>query len=70
MAESLQAVANAVFMPWVVVVLLGTGLFLTIRLRFVQFRRFGDAVRAMLAREKPGVGGVLTPRSFGPGATS
>jgi AGCS family alanine or glycine:cation symporter len=48
-------------MPYVVAVLLGTGLFLTIRLRFVQFRRFGDAVRAMLAREKPGAGGVLTP---------
>jgi AGCS family alanine or glycine:cation symporter len=61
MAESLAAIANAVFMPWVVAVLLGTGLFLTIRLRFVQFRRFGDAVRAMLAREKPGAGGVLTP---------
>jgi AGCS family alanine or glycine:cation symporter len=61
MAESIQAIANAVFMPWVVVVLLGTGLFLTIRLRFVQVRRFGDAVRAMLAREKPGAGGVLTP---------
>jgi AGCS family alanine or glycine:cation symporter len=61
MAESIAAIANAVFMPWVVAVLLGTGLFLTIRLRFVQFRRFGDAVRAMLAREKPGAGGVLTP---------
>ena len=61
MAESIQTIANAVFMPWVVAVLLGTGLFLTIRLRFVQFRRFGDAVRAMLAREKPGTGGVLTP---------
>jgi AGCS family alanine or glycine:cation symporter len=60
-ADSVQAIANAVFMPWVVAVLLGTGLFLTIRLRFVQFRRFGDAVRAMLAREKPGAGGVLTP---------
>ena len=44
MAESIQTIANAVFMPWVVAVLLGTGLFLTIRLRFVQFRRFGDAV--------------------------
>ncbi|HSC14049.1 MAG TPA: alanine:cation symporter family protein, partial [Gammaproteobacteria bacterium] len=61
MAESIQNVAHALFMPWVVAILLGTGLFLTIRLRFVQFRRFGDAVRAMLAREKPGAGGVLTP---------
>src|SRR6185503_7665645 len=60
-ATGIQSIANALFMPWVVAVLLGTGLFLTIRLRFVQFRRFGDAVRAMLARENPGAGGVLTP---------
>ena len=60
-AESVQNIANALFMPWVVAVLLGTGLLLTVRLRFVQFRRFGDAVRAMLARQAPGAGGVLTP---------
>jgi AGCS family alanine or glycine:cation symporter len=48
-------------MPWVVAVLLGTGLYLTVRLRFVQFRLFGDAVRAMLARQAVGAGGVLTP---------
>jgi AGCS family alanine or glycine:cation symporter len=48
-------------MPWVVAVLLGTGLFLTVRLRFVQFRLFREAVRAMLARQAPGAGGVLTP---------
>jgi len=42
-------------------VLLGTGLFLAIRSRFVQFRRFPEAVRAMLARPAPGAGGVLTP---------
>ncbi|HUQ51733.1 MAG TPA: alanine:cation symporter family protein, partial [Gammaproteobacteria bacterium] len=61
MAESIQAIANALFMPYVVAVLLGTGLFLTIRLRFVQLRRFGEAVRAMLARPDAGAGGVLTP---------
>jgi len=61
MAESIQTIANAVFMPYVVAVLLGTGLFLSIRCRFVQFRRFPEAVRAMLAREKPGAGGALSP---------
>ena len=61
MAEAIQSVANALFMPWVVAVLLGTGLFLTVRLRFVQFRLFREAVRAMLARQAPGAGGVLTP---------
>jgi alanine or glycine:cation symporter, AGCS family len=60
-AESIASVANALFMPYVVVVLLGTGLFLTIRLRFVQVRRFPEAVRAMLARQAPGAAGVLTP---------
>jgi AGCS family alanine or glycine:cation symporter len=57
----IQDLASAVFMPWVVAVLLGTGLFLTVRLKFVQFRLFGEAVRAMLARQAPGAGGVLTP---------
>jgi AGCS family alanine or glycine:cation symporter len=61
MAESVQAIANALFMPYVVAALLGTGLFLTIRLRFVQLRRFADAVRATLARPATGAGGVLTP---------
>jgi len=61
MAEAIQNIANALFMPWVVAVLLGTGLFLTVRLRFVQFRLFREAVRAMLARQAPGAGGVLTP---------
>jgi alanine or glycine:cation symporter, AGCS family len=61
MAEAIQTTANALFMPWVVAVLLGTGLYLTVRLRFVQFRLFRGAVRAMLARQAPGAGGVLTP---------
>ena len=61
MADAIQNIANAVFMPWVVAVLLGVGLFLTVRLRFVQFRRFGAAVRAMLVRPAPGAGGDLTP---------
>src|ERR1700752_3969180 len=61
MADAIQSAANALFMPWVAAVLLGPGLFLTVRLRFVQFRRFREAVRAMLARQAPGAGGVLTP---------
>jgi AGCS family alanine or glycine:cation symporter len=60
-ADSIQNIANALFMPYVVAVLLGTGLFLTVRLRFVQLRRFPEAVRAMLARQAPGAGGVLSP---------
>jgi AGCS family alanine or glycine:cation symporter len=47
-------------MPWIVVTLLGAGLFLTIRLRFVQFLRLGEAFRTTLAASPSGAG-VLTP---------
>jgi AGCS family alanine or glycine:cation symporter len=40
--------SDAVFGPWTMALLFGTGLFLTFRLRFVQIVRFGDAVRAMV----------------------
>jgi AGCS family alanine or glycine:cation symporter len=56
----IQSVADAVFMPWIVVTLLGAGLFLTIRLRFVQFLRLGEAFRTTLAASPSGAG-VLTP---------
>jgi AGCS family alanine or glycine:cation symporter len=61
MADAIQNTANALFMPWVVAVLLGTGVFLTVRLRFVQFRLIREALRAMLARQAPGADGALTP---------
>ena len=61
MAHGIQAVADWLFLPYVVAVLLGGGVFLTVRLGFVQIRRFGEAVRAMLARDARGASGVLTP---------
>ncbi|HEY6359077.1 MAG TPA: amino acid carrier protein, partial [Vicinamibacterales bacterium] len=61
MADAIQAVADWLFLPYVVAVLLGGGVFLTVRLRFVQIRRFGDAARAMLARDTHGASGALTP---------
>jgi AGCS family alanine or glycine:cation symporter len=57
----IQSLADALFMPYVVAVLLGTGLFLTVRLGFVQFRRLGDALRAVAGRGGGGAAGVLTP---------
>jgi AGCS family alanine or glycine:cation symporter len=48
-------------MPYVVAVLLGGGLWLTMRLGFVQFRRFPDALRAIRARPAEGAAGVLSP---------
>src|SRR5687767_11723916 len=53
--------SNAVWGPWTIFLLLGTGLFLTVRLRFVQVTRFGDALRTLVPAEKKGAGGVLTP---------
>jgi AGCS family alanine or glycine:cation symporter len=61
LADQIQSVADALFMPWVVALLLGTGLFLTLRLRVVQVRRFGDACRAAFVRRGTGTTGALTP---------
>src|SRR5262245_6337302 len=61
LSDRIQSLADAVFMPWVVTVLLGAGLFLTLRLRVVQVRRFRDAWRAVLHRKATGSSGVLTP---------
>jgi AGCS family alanine or glycine:cation symporter len=61
LADRIQSWADALFMPWVVVVLLGTGLFLTVRLRAVQVRRFGDACRVAFVRRGTGTTGALTP---------
>ncbi len=57
----LQSLADALFMPWVVTVLLGTGLFLTLRLGVVQVRRFGDAIRVAFVRKGTGATGAVTP---------
>jgi alanine or glycine:cation symporter, AGCS family len=61
MAQGLGLVADAVFMPWVVAVLLGAGLFLTLRLRVVQVRRFADAWRVAFVTRTSSAEGALTP---------
>ena len=43
LADLIQRAADALFVPWLLLLLFGTGLFLTIRYRFVQVRRFGEA---------------------------
>jgi len=57
----IQSIADAVFMPWVVVVLLGAGFWLTLRTGFVQVRRFGEAWRLAFARGTGSASGALTP---------
>lgn len=61
MADLIQATADFLFIPILVVVLFGAGLFLTVRLGAVQVRRFGDAVRVFFARPDRGAAGALTP---------
>jgi len=61
LATLIQSTADALFMPWVVGILLGAGLFLTVRTGFVQVRRFGEACRAAFVRRGTGRAGALTP---------
>src|SRR5574341_893257 len=53
--------ADAVYGPWTIALLLATGLFLTVRLRFVQVARFGQALRTLVPAEGARAQGVLTP---------
>ncbi|MGE5815096.1 MAG: alanine/glycine:cation symporter family protein [Acidobacteriota bacterium] len=61
LANAIQSTADFLFIPILVIVLFGTGLFLAVRLRFVQVRRVGDAFRAFFARPESGAAGVLSP---------
>ena len=61
LADLIQATADWLFVPVLVVVLFGTGLFLSVRLGFVQVRRFGEALKAFFGGRTGGVAGVLTP---------
>ena len=61
LADLVQRAAEALFVPWLLVLLFGTGLFLTIRYRVVQVRRFGEAFRAMLSSVESGTTGALSP---------
>jgi len=60
-ADLVQTTADWLFVPVLVVVLFGTGIFLTARLGVVQLRRFGEAVQAFFGGRAAGATGVLTP---------
>jgi AGCS family alanine or glycine:cation symporter len=60
-ADIIQSTADWLFVPVLVIVLFGAGLFLTVRLGVVQIRRFGEALRAFFGGQAGGTGGVLTP---------
>ena len=61
LADLIQSAADALFMPWIVGILLATGVFLTARTRIVQVRRFGDACRVAFVRGAGRGSGALTP---------
>jgi len=53
--------SDLVWGPWTLALLLLTGAYLTVRYRFVQVTRFGEAARTMMPRAAAGVAGALTP---------
>src|SRR5258708_30408146 len=60
--DLIQSTADLLFVPVLVVVLFGTGVFLTVRLGFVQVRRFKDALREFFGgRTRTAAPGALTP---------
>jgi alanine or glycine:cation symporter, AGCS family len=60
-ADLIQAVSDALFMPWIVGTLIFTGAFLTIRLGFIQIVRLPLAMRTMIASQQAGADGALSP---------
>lgn len=60
LSDLIQRTADRLFMPWVLLALMGGGIYLTLRLRAVQVRRFPEALRVMLTARPRGAAGPLT----------
>ncbi|HRB13920.1 MAG TPA: alanine:cation symporter family protein, partial [Vicinamibacteria bacterium] len=60
-AEPIARASDFVFGPWTIALLFGVGLFLTIRLGFVQFVHFGAALRAFFGIDELKAKGALSP---------
>jgi len=60
-AQFIDTLTTWLFQYVVVWMLLGAGVFFTLRLNFIQFRRLPEAFRAMMAQQSTAAGGVLTP---------
>jgi AGCS family alanine or glycine:cation symporter len=58
--QAIDVASNFVWGPWTLALLLGTGVFLTVRLRFVQVLRFREGLRAMVPAQARGAG-ILSP---------
>jgi AGCS family alanine or glycine:cation symporter len=62
--------SDFVWGPWTIALLLATGLFLTLRYRFVQVVRFPEAFRTLVPVASEGAKGALSPWPTGPRAAS
>jgi AGCS family alanine or glycine:cation symporter len=61
LSRAIHTTSDFVWGPWTMALILGTGLFLTIRYRLVQVTRFPEAARSMLAGREGTAQGALSP---------
>jgi AGCS family alanine or glycine:cation symporter len=61
LANAIQTTADWLYVPVLLVLLLGSGLFLTIRYRLVQLRRLPEAFRVFIGQHEGGASGALSP---------
>ena len=60
--EILEAIDGVVWGVPLIVLIMGTGIFLTVRIKVLQFRKLGKAFKYMVKNEEDGIGEVT---SFG-----
>jgi Na+/alanine symporter len=60
-AKAIDDAASAMYWPWAICILFAAALFFTFRNGFVQFRRFPEALRTMVASQQAGAGGAVSP---------
>ena len=61
LSDSIQTLADWLFMPWVLLLLMGGGVYLTLRLGWVQVRRFREGLGVLVAEQSRTAGGALSP---------
>ena len=59
--EILKTIYEVVWSPFLVVLLVGAGMYFSVRTRFVQIRRLGLIARLVFSKEKSGKKGVISP---------
>ncbi len=59
--QAILSAADVVWGPWTMTLLLGTGVFLTLRYRFIQVTGFRAALKGMVPAQSEGAKGALSP---------